>query len=92
MDLASDLAADRRAMMLITDRLQDPRVEEFFNHNDHRKAATRALMDLLGVPLPEWAKRRVSGRAAANKAAIDRFRADNPQASLPRGYVPPKAR
>jgi hypothetical protein len=90
--MAPDLAADRLALMQITDRLEDPRLEEFFTHNAHRKAATRALLDLLGVPLPRWAQRGVSGRAAVTQAAVARFRDDDPQSRLPRGYVPPKAR
>ncbi|MBX7482964.1 hypothetical protein [Qipengyuania qiaonensis] len=87
-----DYAADRHALAVITDRLSDPRVADFFAHNAHRKAATRALLDLLGVPLPSWAQRNAGGRAAVTKAAMTRFRQDNPDLNLPRGYVPPKER
>jgi hypothetical protein len=80
------------ALNYISDRLSDPRIEQFFTLNRHKQAATRALLDLLGVPLPDWATRKLNGSAAANKAAMDRFRADNPQERLPRGYVPPKPR
>ena len=92
MDFQTDPGADRRALMLISDRLSDPALERFFNHNAHRRAATRSLLELLGVPLPSWAERNVSGRTAATKAALSRFKADNPDDNLPRGYVPPRAR
>jgi len=80
------------ALNYISDRLNDPRVEQFFTLNRHKQAATRGLLDLLGVPLPDWAQRNLSGRAGAAKAAVDRFRADHPQEQLPRGHVPPKPR
>lgn len=74
------------------DRLADPRVEEYFLGNRNRTAAARAMLDLLDVPPPPWAIRSPSGRAAVTKAAMARFKADNPDHNLPRGYVPPKAR
>ena len=80
------------ALNYISDRLDDPRVEQFFTKNRHKQSATRGLLDLLGVPLPAWAQRNLSGAASIAKAATDRFRADNPQERLPQGYVPPKAR
>lgn len=80
------------ALSYISDRLNDPRVAEFFTQNRHKQSATRGLLDLLGVPLPDWAQRNLSGRAAAAKAALDRFRADHPEEQLPPRYVPPKAR
>ena len=92
MDLSTDPAADRRALMLISDRLSDPTLERFFNHNAHRRAATRSLLELLGVPLPHWAERNVSGRTAATKAAWSAWKRDNPDENLPRSYVPPKPR
>ena len=92
MDLPTDAAADRRALARISDRLSDPELEKFFTHNAHRRAATRSLLELLGVPLPSWAQRNVSGRTAATKAALTRFRQDNPDQNLPRGYVPSKER
>ena len=80
------------ALTYITDRLNDPRVEQFFTQNRHKQSATRGLLDLLGVPLPGWAQRNLSGRAGAAKAAVGRFREDHPQARLPRSYVPAKPR
>ena len=72
------------AMNYISDRLADPRVEQFFNLNKNKQAATRGLLELLGVPLPDWAERSLSGRAAVAKAAVARFRDDNPQERLRR--------
>lgn len=66
------------ALNYIGDRLADPRVEQFFTGNRHKQAATRGLLELLGVPLPDWAQRSLSGRAATAKAAVDRFRDDYP--------------
>ncbi len=76
------------ALSYIRARLDDPRVADFFTKDRHKQAATRGLLDLLGVPLPSWAERRPSGQAARHKDMIDRFRQDNPQENLPRGYVP----
>lgn len=75
---ATDPVDDRIIMAAISQRLEHPDIEEFFTHGPHRKAATRALLDLLGVPLPDWARRNIGGRAAATKAAMDRFREDHP--------------
>lgn len=80
------------ALNIIADRLNDPRVEQYFTQSRHKQSATRGLLDLLGIPLPDWAQRNLSGRAGAAKAALDRFRADHPQERLPKGYEPPKAR
>ena len=92
MEIEHDPRSDQRALMIISDRLADPELERFFTHNAHRRAATRALLELLGVPLPSWAQRHVNGRSAATKAALARYRADNPDENLPRGYVPPRGR
>lgn len=72
------------AMLYIGDRLADPRVQEFFSLNKNKASATRGILELLGVPLPQWAQRSPSGRAAVAKAAVDRFRADHPQERLRR--------
>jgi len=82
MDLPTSPADDARAMMLISDRLADPRVQQFFSVNRHKQAATRALLEVLGIPLPKWAQRSPSGRAARHKAALDRFQADNLEEAL----------
>lgn len=66
------------AILYIGDRLADPRVEDYFTRDRHKQAATRGLLELLGVPLPQWAQRSPSGRASIAKAAMDRFRADHP--------------
>lgn len=62
-----------------TDRLDHPGAVEYFTRNAHRLAACRALLELLSIPFPGWARRDISGRAAANRDAIAAFRADNPQ-------------
>jgi hypothetical protein len=59
--------------------LTNPGVVEYFSSNAHRMAACRALLDLLSIPLPDWATRDISGRAAARRNAIAAFRADNPE-------------
>lgn len=87
-----DTHDDRTAMMAAADRLSDPRVADYFTGNGHRLAAARAMLDLFDLPPPPWAQRSPSGRAAVTKAAMARFREDNPQENLPRGYVPPPAR
>jgi hypothetical protein len=76
------------AMAYINARLEDPRVEEHFTKDRHKQAATRALLDLLDVPLPSWAERSISGRASVTKAGMERFRQDNPQERIPRQYTP----
>jgi hypothetical protein len=73
------------AMAYIKARLADPRVEAMFTTNRHKQSATRGLLELFDVPLPDWAERSPSGQAARHKAAIDRFKADNPQERLPPG-------
>ena len=42
-------------------------------------AAFRALLELISIPLPDWAKRDISGRAAARRNVIAAFRDDNPE-------------
>ena len=59
--------------------LHNPGVIDYFSRNAHRMAACRALLDLLSIPLPDWAKRDISGRAAARRNAIAAFRADHPE-------------
>jgi hypothetical protein len=59
--------------------LSNPAVADYFTRNPHRLAACRALLDLLGIPLPDWAVRDISGRAAATRNAMAAFRADNPE-------------
>lgn len=79
MDYTSDRAQDALDMMTVADRLNDERVAEYFRGNDHRIAACRAMISLLDLPCPDWARRSLSGRAAVHKAAINRFKADHPQ-------------
>lgn len=89
MDLAHDSEADNFALMRISDRLSDPRLADYFAGNAHRIATFRALVEVLDLPLPDWAERGVGGRTNATKEALNRFRQDYPDEALPRGYVPP---
>jgi hypothetical protein len=59
--------------------LNHPGVVEYFSRNAHRMAACRALLELLSIPLPDWATRDISGRAAARRNVIAAFRADFPE-------------
>jgi len=59
--------------------LNIPGVVEYFSPNAHRMAAFRAVLELLSIPLPDWATRDISGRAAARRNAIAAFRQDNPE-------------
>lgn len=61
------------------DRLNSSAVADYFTRNPHRLAAARALLDLLSIPLPDWAVRDISGRAAATRNAMRAFRTDNPE-------------
>jgi hypothetical protein len=54
-----------------------PEVIDYFSPNGHRMAAFRATLDLLNIPLPDWAIRGISGRAAARRNTIAAYRADN---------------
>jgi hypothetical protein len=56
-----------------------PEVIDYFSPNGHRMAAFRATLDLLNIPLPDWAVRGISGRAAARRNTIAAFRQDNPE-------------
>jgi hypothetical protein len=42
-------------------------------------AAFRAVLELLSIPLPDWAKRDISGRAAARRNVIAAFREEHPE-------------
>lgn len=61
------------------EKLSHPGVVEYFSGNSHRIAAFRALLDLLAIPLPDWAKRDLSGRGAASRNLMAAFKADNPK-------------
>jgi len=87
-----DFSEDCQDMMALSDRLNHPEVAAYFDGNGHRRATVRAIFDIMGAAPPTWLERSPSGRASVTKAAMDRFRADNPQERLPRGYVPPKPR
>ncbi len=66
-------------MSTFADTLNNPHVAEYFTRNPHRLAACRAMLDLLTIPLPDWAARDISGRAAATRNALAAYRTDNPE-------------
>ena len=51
-------------------------VDDYFTSNPHRLATARAMLDLLSIPFPPWAKRDISGRAAANRDMLSAFHQD----------------
>jgi hypothetical protein len=57
---------------------ENPALADYFQGNSNRMAACRAMLDLLGIPYPEWAKRGLSGRAAHRKQMLADCRRDNP--------------
>lgn len=70
-------ATERRLDLIeIADVLSDPRVEDYLTGNRQRLATTRAILELFRIPFPMWAKRSVTGRTNATKAAIERWDAD----------------
>lgn len=58
----------------------NPNLAYYFQGNSNRMAACRAMLDLLGIPYPDWAKRGLSGRAAHRKQMLADCRRDNPNA------------
>ncbi|MBD2841508.1 hypothetical protein [Erythrobacter rubeus] len=77
LDDAIDLAT-------VSDRLNNPEVAAYFRGNAHRLASVRAIISLLDLPAPDWSRRSLSGRASVHKAAIDRWKADNPDEAASR--------
>ena len=74
----------RLSLARIAETLADPRVETHFAHRNKR-TVVREVLDVLGIPHPDWVRRRLSGRAAITKAAMDRFHGDHPQERLRSG-------
>lgn len=56
----------------------NPDVAEYLTGNGHRIATCRAMLDLLCIPYPAWAKRGLSGRAGHRKAIMKACNQDNP--------------
>ena len=56
-----------------------PEAEAYFGKADHRiLCGCRATLEMLGIPLPEWAMRKPTGPKPGNRIAAA-FRADNPE-------------
>ena len=67
-------------------KLEHPSIAAYFTGNGHRIASFRTLLDILNIPLPQWAARGISGIGSARRDAVSAFTADNPQ---PRPMVLP---
>jgi hypothetical protein len=56
-----------------------PEAEAYFSKADHRiLCGCRATLEMLGIELPDWAKRKPTG-PKPGKAIIAAYRADNPE-------------
>lgn len=60
-------------------KLEHPSIAAYFTGNGHRIASFRTLLDILKIPLPQWAARGISGTGAARRDAVAAYHADNPQ-------------
>ena len=60
----------------------NPSVAEYFQGNGHRMAACRAMIDLLGITPPEWARRGLAGQAAQVRDMMREFSRDNPHSTI----------
>jgi hypothetical protein len=56
-----------------------PDASEYFSKADHRiLCGFRVALEMLGIPLPEWAQRKPTG-PKPGKAIAAAYRADNPE-------------
>lgn len=56
-----------------------PEAEAYFTKSDRRVlCGCRATLEMLGIPLPDWAKRKPTG-PKPGKAIMAAFREDNPE-------------
>ena len=56
-----------------------PEATDYFTKADHRiLCGCRATLEMLGIPLPEWAQRKPTG-PKPGKAIMSAYRADNPE-------------
>ena len=79
MELPHDPEGDRLANFALADKLSSPEIADYFLGNSNRMAAARVMLDLLDVhPIPDWAVRSPTGRAAIRNAAVQRFKNDHP--------------
>jgi hypothetical protein len=61
------------------DVLNSPQAAEYFTRADRRvMIGLRACLEMLGLPVPDYAKRRMPGATPA-KAMLAAYHADNPQ-------------
>lgn len=82
--LRRNTMTDPSTMLILSAGFQalqtNPNLAYYFQGNSNRMAACRAMLDLLGIPYPDWAKRGLSGRAAHRKQMLADCRRDNPSA------------
>lgn len=63
-----------------TDLIDSPQAAEYFTRADRRvMIGLRASLEMLGLPIPDYAQRRKPGVTPA-KSALAAFHADNPKA------------
>lgn len=56
-----------------------PQAEEYFTKADHRiLCGCRAALEMLGIPLPDWAQRKPTGPKPGHRI-MAAYRADNPE-------------
>ena len=56
-----------------------PDAADYFTRADHRiLCGCRATLEMLGIPLPDWAQRKPTG-PKPGKAILAAYRADNPE-------------
>lgn len=59
--------------------LETPQARDYFSKADHRiMCGCRATLEMLGIPLPDWARRKPTG-PKPGRAIAAAFRADNPE-------------
>jgi hypothetical protein len=73
--------------VVTTDIINSPQAQEYFTRADRRvMIGLRAALEMLELPVPDYARRRMPGQTPA-KAALAAFAADNP---APRSTVLPE--
>jgi len=66
-------------------RLDHPAIQNYLTYADRRsKAGARFVFDALGIPMPEYLKRKPAGRPYS-KRILAAYRADHPES--PQEYI-----
>jgi len=69
--------------------LNSSEAERYFTKSEHRMACFRGTLELLGIPLPNWAERKPSGRKPSI-AVARAYETDNPTPRFGGGTLPPR--